>query len=191
MALDGLEKQLEEKFWQTAKLRAANKVNYVRYADDFIITGSSKTLLGQNIRKYKGKFLIKPSKKNLKNFLNKIRTIITENKTTPAYLLIAQLNPVIMGWANYHRHVVAKKAYSYVDNQIWSKLSASWSVRWQQRKNGYHPYTKVDCKLMWDEKKYNIFVKADNITCHRYYVLTAVKQPGLWIMAGASVNLGR
>ena len=22
---------------------------------------------------------------------------------------------------------------------------------------------------MWDEKKYNIFVKADNITCHRYY----------------------
>ena len=43
---------------------------------------------------------------------------------------------------------------------------------------------------MWDEKKYNIFVKADNITCHRYYDLTAVKQPGLWIMAGASVNLG-
>ena len=39
--------------------------------------------------------------------------------------------------------------------------------------NGYHPYTKVDCKLMWDEKKYNIFVKADNITCHRYYDLTA------------------
>ncbi|PHI32738.1 group II intron reverse transcriptase/maturase [Budvicia aquatica] len=170
MALDGLEKQLEEKFWQTAKLRAANKVNYVRYADDFIITGSSKTLLeqkvkpvvisfmkergltlsiektaithieegfdflGQNIRKYKGKFLIKPSKKNLKNFLNKIRTIITENKTTPAYLLIAQLNPVIRGWANYHRHVVAKKAYSYVDNQIWSKLW-QWCVRRHPRKS--------------------------------------------------------
>ena len=77
-----------------------------------------------------------------------------------------------------------------LDHQIWNKLSASWSVRWQQRMNGYHPYTKVDCKLMWDEKKYNIFVKADNITCHRYYDLTAVKQPGLWIMAGASVNLG-
>lgn len=70
------------------------------------------------------------------------------------------------------------------------KLSASWAVRWQQRMNGYSPYTKVDCKLMWDEKKYSIYVKADNITCHRYYDLAGVKQPGLWIMAGASVNLG-
>ena len=86
----------------------------------------------------------------------------------------------------YLRH----KAVFGLDHQIWKNLSASWSVRWQQRMNGYHPYTKVDCKLMWDEKKYNIFVKADNITCHHYYDLTAVKQPGLWIMAGASVNLG-
>ena len=90
----------------------------------------------------------------------------------------------------YALEYLKHKAVFGLDHQIWSKLSASWSVRWQQRMNGYHPYTKVDCKLMWDEKKYNIFVKADNITCHRYYDLTAVKQPGLWIMAGASVNLG-
>ncbi len=77
-----------------------------------------------------------------------------------------------------------------LDHQIWKKLSASWAVRWQQRMNGYHPYTKVDCKLMWDEKKYNVYVKLDNITCHRYYDLTAVKQPGLWVMAGVSLNLG-
>ena len=90
----------------------------------------------------------------------------------------------------YALEYLKHKAVFGLDYQIWSKLSASWSVRWQQRMNGYHPYTKVDCKLMWDEKNYNIFVKADNITCHRYYDLTAVKQPGLWIMAGASVNLG-
>ena len=86
----------------------------------------------------------------------------------------------------YLRH----KAVFGLDHQIWKNLSASWSVRWQQRMNGYHPYTKVDCKLMWDAKKYSIYVKADNITCHRYYDLTAVKQPGLWVMAGASINLG-
>ena len=86
----------------------------------------------------------------------------------------------------YLRH----KAVFGLDHQIWKNLSASWSVRWQQRMNGYHPYTKVDCKLMWDAKKYSIYVKADNLTCHRYYDLTAVKQPGLWVMAGASVNLG-
>ena len=86
----------------------------------------------------------------------------------------------------YLRH----KAVFGLDHQIWKNLSASWSVRWQQRMNGYHPYTKVDCKLMWDAKKYSIYVKADNLTCHRYYDLTAVKQPGLWVMAGASINLG-
>ena len=91
----------------------------------------------------------------------------------------------------YALEYLKHKAVFGLDHQIWNKLSASWNVRWQQRMNGYHPYTKVDCKLMWDKKKYNIFVKADNITCHRYYDLTAVKQPGLWIMAGASVNLGR
>ena len=86
----------------------------------------------------------------------------------------------------YLRH----KAVFGLDHQIWKNLSASWSVRWQQRMNGYHPYTKVDCKLMWDAKKYSIYVKADNLTCHRYYDLAAIKQPGLWVMAGASINLG-
>ena len=86
----------------------------------------------------------------------------------------------------YLRH----KAVFGLDHKIWSKLSASWSVRWQQRMNGYHPYTKVDCKVMWDDRKYSVYVKADNITCHRYYDLSAVKQPGLWVMAGVSVNLG-
>ena len=90
----------------------------------------------------------------------------------------------------YALEYLKHKAVFGLDHQIWKNLSASWSVRWQQRMNGYHPYTKVDCKLMWDAKKYSIYVKADNITCHRYYDLTAVKQPGLWVMAGASINLG-
>lgn len=76
-----------------------------------------------------------------------------------------------------------------IDHRLFRKLSASWSLRWQQRMNGFHPYTKVDMKLLWKEKKYNVYVKADNLTCHRYYDIGAVKQPGLWLMAGASVNL--
>ena len=55
--------------------------------------------------------------------------------------------------------------------------------------NGFHPYCKIDAKLMWKAPKYDLFVKADNITAHRYYDLGGVKQPGLWVMAGASVNL--
>jgi len=35
--------------------------------------------LGQNVRKYDGKLLIKPSAKNVKAFLNKVRETIREN----------------------------------------------------------------------------------------------------------------
>lgn len=55
--------------------------------------------LGQNVRKYGGKMLIKPAKKNLKNFLSKVRSIIKGNPTLPAWKLINLLNPVIRGWA--------------------------------------------------------------------------------------------
>ena len=86
----------------------------------------------------------------------------------------------------YLRH----KATFQLDHRIWSRLSASWAVRWQQRMNNYSPYTKVDVKLMWIAPSYSLYVKADNITCHRYYDLGGVRQPGLWIMAGGSVRIG-
>jgi RNA-directed DNA polymerase len=63
--------------------------------------------LGQNVRKYDGKLFIQPSKKSIKAFLTKIRTIIKTNKQAPAGQLIVKLNPIIRGWAQYHRHVVS------------------------------------------------------------------------------------
>jgi RNA-directed DNA polymerase len=150
MTLDGLEKEL--------KTFQGKKVNFVRYADDFIVTGNSKELLeqevrpaiirflkergltlsdektrvthikegfdflGQNIRKYNGKLLIKPVKKNVKNFLEKVRKVLKENKTAKQENVIKMLNPIIRGWANYHQHVVAKKTFSWVDYQIWLGL---------------------------------------------------------------------
>jgi RNA-directed DNA polymerase len=45
MTLDGLEHLLEERFASNRRLDRQNKLHLVRYADDFIITGSSKELL--------------------------------------------------------------------------------------------------------------------------------------------------
>jgi RNA-directed DNA polymerase len=111
LTLDGLERLLKETFRRKEiRGQAYNpKVNFVRYADDFIITGCSKELLenevkplverfmlerglqlspektcithieqgfdflGQNLRKYGGKLLITPSKKNMHAFLEKVR----------------------------------------------------------------------------------------------------------------------
>lgn len=167
ITLDGLEPLLQTHFGRKFRFRGrtcSHKVNFVRYADDFIITGSSKEqleqdvkplieefmkergltlspektkithldggfdFLGQNIRKYKGKLLIKPSKTNIKAFLEKVRSIIRSGKAIPQIKLIKMLNPVISGWANYHQHVVSKKVFASVDHEIWKALW-QWSLR--------------------------------------------------------------
>ncbi len=174
MTLDGLERKLREHFPQRITVNGKAhflKMNFVRYADDFIITGESKEFLqtqvlpvvnafltqrgltlskektvithiddgfdflGQNIRKYKGKLLIKPSKSAIKSFLSKVRKIIKESKSAKQEQLIRRLNPVIRGWVNYHRHIVSSKAFSFVDHQIY-KCLWQWAKR-RHRNKGY------------------------------------------------------
>jgi RNA-directed DNA polymerase len=90
--------------------------------------------LGQNVRKYHGKLLIKPSKKNVKTFLAKIRETIKGNKQATAYNLIQMLNPKIRGWANYHRHIASKKTFVRVDDAIFKGLW-QWAVRRHPKKS--------------------------------------------------------
>ncbi len=103
--------------------------------------------LGQNVRKYNGKLLIKPSKKNVKAFLGKVRGVVKANKTANQRNLILLLNPIIRGWAQYHRHVVASRIFATVDHRIWRTLwywskrrhpdkSAQWIMERYFRKRG-------------------------------------------------------
>lgn len=171
LALDGLEVVLEAHFGKkNTKASYKTKVNYVRYADDFIITGISKELLekevlplvqafmaerglqlskektlithidegfdflGQNLRKYNGKMIIKPSNKNVKVFLRSIRDYLNSHKTVPAKAVIAKLNPMIRGWCNYHRWVCASETFKYVDYRIW-KMLWQWCRRIHQNRH--------------------------------------------------------
>ena len=83
----------------------------------------------------------------------------------------------------YLRH----KLTMTVDHRIWKRLAAHWALRWQQRMNGYDPYTKIDCKLQWTAPSYSLHLTVDNLTDHRYYDLGGVPQPGLWLMAGGTI----
>lgn len=56
MALDGLQSELESQFRTVREAREA-KVNLVRYADDFVITGSSKELLENKVKPLVERFL--------------------------------------------------------------------------------------------------------------------------------------
>jgi RNA-directed DNA polymerase len=91
--------------------------------------------LGQNVRRYpNGKLLIKPSKKNVKTFLDGIRQTIKAALGMSAADLIDQLNPKIRGWANYHRHVVSKRTFERVDHALFSSLW-QWARRRHPNKN--------------------------------------------------------
>jgi len=85
----------------------------------------------------------------------------------------------------YLRH----KFTAEIRHKIAGNLWATWQARWQQRMNGYHPYWKIDCQLTWQERSWSVYLKGDNLTNHHYYDLSDVKQPGLWIMAGAKIVL--
>ncbi len=92
--------------------------------------------LGWNIRKYDGKLLIKPSKKNVKAFLDDIRGTVKANMTAKQENLIDLLNPKIKGWANYHKGAVAKETFAMVDHEIW-KILWHWAKRRHPYKNNF------------------------------------------------------
>ncbi|HAF1610711.1 TPA: hypothetical protein G8M64_005097 [Salmonella enterica] len=84
--------------------------------------------LGQNVRKYRGKILIKPSRKSLNHFCQEIKRITTTCGMHGPEVLINRLNPVITGWARYHRHIVAKHTFSLADHYVWRSVWR-WCVR--------------------------------------------------------------
>lgn len=84
--------------------------------------------LGKHIRKYKGKLLTKPSKKNVQQLLDKVQQIIYKFRSASTYVLIYELNPVLRGWANYHRADASKETYYKVDTQVW-KMLWKWALR--------------------------------------------------------------
>jgi RNA-directed DNA polymerase len=123
--LEGEIKSLVEHFLQERGLELSPKktvITHVERGFDF---------LGQNVRRYpNGKLLIKPSKNNVKTFLDGIRRTIKAAHGVSAADLIDQLNPKIRGWANYHRHVVSKRTFGRVDCSIFSSL---W--KWARRRH--------------------------------------------------------
>lgn len=90
--------------------------------------------LGFNIRKYpNGKLLIKPSKVNVKTFLETIRKIIKEGVALPTEKLIYQLNQKIIGWTNYYRGAISSRIFSYIDSEIFLALKR-WGLKRHARK---------------------------------------------------------
>lgn len=63
-----------------------------------------------------------------KAFYDKVKQSISKMKMAKQDNLIKVLNPMIRGWTNYHKHVVAKVIFNRMDSLIWKAL---W--RWCER----------------------------------------------------------
>jgi RNA-directed DNA polymerase len=180
MVLDGLEAIVCGSSYYKRK----NGINFVRYADDFIVTAKSKEVLedevipkisaflkprgvelseqktkvthisegfdflGQTVRKYHhtdgmlGKIQIEPSKKSVELIKSKVKAICKSSGQLTQSQMIDRLNPVLRGWANYHRHIICGKTYSQVNSYVWFRL-----MRWAKRR---HP----EKSGIWVAKRY-------------------------------------
>jgi RNA-directed DNA polymerase len=82
--------------------------------------------LGFNVRRYRGKLLIKPSKAAVRRIRERLRTEIRSLRGANAQAVIARLNPIIRGWAAYYRTVVSSETFSKLDHYLW-KLTYKWA----------------------------------------------------------------
>lgn len=168
IVLDGLESVVHGSPWY----RRVHNINYIRWADDFIVTANSREVLetvilprinaflaergvrlsaaktvitsieqgvdflGQTIRKHPranglpAKLHITPSKASYQAIKAKTRTLCKRTVGQTPAQLIDQLNPVLRGWANYHRHVICQATFKRLDSFIWRRL-----FRWAKRRH--------------------------------------------------------
>ena len=82
--------------------------------------------LGFNVRRYRGKLLIKPSKAAVRRIRERLRTEMRSLRGTNAQAVIARLNPIIRGWAAYYRTVVSSEMFVALDHYLW-KLTYKWA----------------------------------------------------------------
>lgn len=116
---------------------------------------------------------------------------------------------------NYKFRVHAEQASNYVsrmtflrhkfvaslNHRIVSRLTVQWDFTLKNREGEfdnaqtgehqrYGTYATLDVKVQWTHPNYSVYLQANNLTNHSYYDFANVKQPGMWLMAGAKYRLG-
>jgi len=82
--------------------------------------------LGFNVRRYRGKLLIKPSKAAVRRIRERLRVEIRSLRGANAQAVIARLNPIVRGWSAYYRTAVSSEIFVALDHYLW-KLTYKWA----------------------------------------------------------------
>ena len=84
--------------------------------------------LGFNVRRYRGKLLIKPSKAAVKRIRARLAAEVKALRGANAAAVITTLNPIIRGWAAYYRTWCPREMFNDLDHYMW-ELTYRWARR--------------------------------------------------------------
>jgi RNA-directed DNA polymerase len=82
--------------------------------------------LGFNVRRYRGKLLIKPSKAAVKRIRERLSAEMRALRGHNAQMVLIRLNPIIRGWSAYYRHCVSARVFNTLDWHMW-RLTYKWA----------------------------------------------------------------
>lgn len=139
--------------------------------------------LGWTFRKFKDKLIVKPSKASMKSLIKKLSTVILkEGKASTQDEIIRRLNQIIRGFTNYHKHTVASKAFSYINNTLyllllkWAKHRHPNKGAWWRLNKYWHRKREKPWVFMTDK---NTLINLRTIPIVRHLNLNLSKNPFL------------
>jgi RNA-directed DNA polymerase len=161
------------------------KTNIVHISEGF-------DFLGFNIRQYKDKttktgwkLLIKPSNKFVKEVKSKIRKTFLEHHGQAVGILIAKINPIIRGIAEYCRKVVSSKTFRNLDDYLFTRQKRYANIThpnkptyWKKRK--YWGRLNLSRESKWDfgDKKIGAYMlKFSWFNIERHAMVTKTASP--------------
>ena len=82
--------------------------------------------LGFTIRRHHGKLITRPSKAAIKRVKHRLAVEMRALRGSNAAAVLAKINPIVRGWANYYRGAASSRTFAALDHYLW-QLTYKWA----------------------------------------------------------------
>ena len=82
--------------------------------------------LGFTVRRHAGKLITRPSKAAVKRVKHRLAAEMRALRGGNAAAVLATINPIVRGWANYYRGAASSRIFAALDHYLW-QLTYKWA----------------------------------------------------------------
>ena len=82
--------------------------------------------LGFTVRRHSGKLITRPSKAAVKRVKHRLAAEMRALRGGNAAAVLATINPIVRGWANYYRGAASSRTFAALDQYLW-QLTYKWA----------------------------------------------------------------